>query len=393
MAAADGSTPPPAAASAARSVAAQRDRAAGAVLGCLIGDALGVGPHWYCDLDVLRQEFGWVGGYVQSKPGRYHEGLAPGDLSQTGQVCELLLRSLVDAGRYDQPDFCSRLDALLGQLDGTPYSPPGDYTDVAMRDVWRGRKKEGLQWGDGALGSWCDTSEGAIRAVMLAARYAGSLGEAAAHALANVRVTHLDPVVTGQSMSFALLVAAMIQGEPIDADLGLKMRELAKKGEIPVTHAILAEERGTITEQPADPTPTMPFPDALLQVGWVVEAARDPKVSFPPQKVGKVYGMACSIHFLLPAAYYLAVAFEKEPTGQRRFEQAVLHAINSGGNNMARAALTGALVGSIVGLTGIPSRFVEGLTKGEELRALALALAEQAFPEAAGGRGAGTIEA
>ena len=51
--------------------------------------------------------------------------------------------------------------------------------------------------------------------------------------------------------------------------------------------------------------------------------------------------MACSIHFLLPAAYYLAVAFEKEPTGQRRFEQAVLHAINSGGNNMARAALTG----------------------------------------------------
>ena len=44
-----------------------------------------------------------------------------------------------------------------------------------------------------------------------ACSYAGSLGEAAAHALANVRVTHLDPVVTGQSMSFALLVAAMIQ--------------------------------------------------------------------------------------------------------------------------------------------------------------------------------------
>lgn len=30
----------------AASVAAMRDRAAGAVLGCLIGDALGVGPHW-----------------------------------------------------------------------------------------------------------------------------------------------------------------------------------------------------------------------------------------------------------------------------------------------------------------------------------------------------------
>lgn len=47
----------------------------------------------------------------------------------------------------------------------------------------------------------------------------------------------------------------------------------ARRGtaEIPVTHAILAEERGSTAEQPADPTQTLPFPDALLQVGWVVQ--------------------------------------------------------------------------------------------------------------------------
>lgn len=38
-----------------------------------------------------------------------------------------------------------------------------------------------------------------------------------------------------------------------------------------MAHAILAEERGTTQEQPPDPTQTMPFPDALLQVGWVVQ--------------------------------------------------------------------------------------------------------------------------
>lgn len=43
--------------------------------------------------------------------------------------------------------------------------------------------------------------------------------------------------------------------------------------EIPVAHAILAEERGTTHEQPPDPTQTMPFPDALLQVGWVVQVS------------------------------------------------------------------------------------------------------------------------
>jgi len=33
-----------------------------------------------------------------------------------------------------------------------------------------------------------------------------------------------------------------------------------------------------------------------------------------------------------------------------------------------------------VGLSGIPQRFVDGLTRGQELQALALQLAEQAFP-------------
>lgn len=364
---------------AAASVTALRDRAGGAVLGCLIGDALGVGPHWYYDLEELRRVFGWVADYIKSPPGRYHDALQPGDLSQTGQVCELLLRSLVARGAYEPADFCSRLDALLDGLDGTPYCA-GDYTDVAMRDVWRGRKTEGKEWGQAGLGSWCDTAEAAIRSVMLAARYAASLGDVARLGMANARLTHLDPVVAGQSMSFAVLVAACIQGEPIDADLGMKLRQLAKEGELPIGHAVLAEERGKEGEQTVDPTETVPFPDALLQVSWVVQAARDPDIQIPPHKVSLVYGMACSIHFLLPAAYYLATVFEEEP-GQQRYEKAVLAAVNSGGNNMARAALTGALVGAMVGLSGIPQRFIDGLTRGDELRQLALQLAEQAFPE------------
>jgi len=47
------------------------DRAAGAVMGALIGDALGVGPHWYYDLTELRKDYGeWITGYSDPKPGR-----------------------------------------------------------------------------------------------------------------------------------------------------------------------------------------------------------------------------------------------------------------------------------------------------------------------------------
>lgn len=64
------------------------------------------------------------------------------------QVIELLLASVAARGEYDQSDFTSRLDGLLDTLDGTSYGAQGGrYTDVAMRDVWRGRKVEGKPWG------------------------------------------------------------------------------------------------------------------------------------------------------------------------------------------------------------------------------------------------------
>jgi ADP-ribosylglycohydrolase len=70
---------------------------------------------------------------------------------------------------------------------------------------------------------------------------------------------------------------------------------------------------------------------------------------------------------MVPAAYYLAARFQED------FEQAVLHALNGGGQNLSRAMLTGALVGAQVGLSGIPARFIDGLSNGRE----SLNLAEQ----------------
>ena len=68
-----------------------------------------------------------------------------------------------------------------------------------------------------------------------------------------------------------------------------------------------------------------------------------------------IFGADCHQAHLLPAAYYFAYKYAHD------FEKAVLLAINSSGNNMARAALTGGLVGAMVGIDGIPQRFIDGL--------------------------------
>ena len=104
---------------------------------------------------------------------------------------------------------------------------------------------------------------------------------------------------------------------------------------------------------------------------YMAAAAVDPDIRIEPAwKVSIVYGMPCAIYHQLPAVYYLAARFGHD------FESALLHAVNGGGQNQARAILTGALVGAQVGLSGIPQRFIDGLEDSAVLYRLAGDLAK-----------------
>lgn len=313
----------------------RKDRAMGAVLGMFIGDALGLGPHWYYDLKKMRADYGeWVTDYMPPKPGRYHDGCKAGDVSQTGQVSMLLLASLADRGEYDEEDFTSRLDVFLESLDGTPKG--GRYTDIAMREVWEARK-DGVAWDEAA--GMADTGEAALRGVVLAARYADSPRDLASHAVSNIHLTHANPFVKAQSLGFILALCRLIRG-----------KSLAQSGKALMGWAQKEVDKALI--------------DVFLQPGFVHAAATNEEISVdPPHAVAQLYGLACQIGFMLPAAYWLASRYPND------FETAVLTAVNGGGNNMARASMTGALSGAMVGIQGIPQRFIDGLVDKEEILA------------------------
>lgn len=335
-----------------------KDRAIGAIMGTFIGDALGVGPHWYYDLDQLKKDYGqWIDDYTRPKEGRYHAGLAAGENSQTGQVAGFLLESLTEAGGYDESDFCSRLDVLLDTLDGTPKG--GRYTDVAMRDVWHARKA-GKEWPQ--VGSFADTAEAAIRMPMLAARYHNDFRGLLKSSRSNVGLTHRDPFIAGRSVGFGLIVAALINGDTLRSATGSILKQAKKHGlslSVPLPESVEAENR------------EVSFHDAILQPRWSHEAARDNAVQIEPAWTAcRLFGLACTLGFMLPAAYYFSARFEDD------FEKAVLSAINGGGNNMARAGLTGALAGARLGVQGIPERFITGLADHEGLLEMAGRVAE-----------------
>jgi len=350
-----------------------QQRATGAVLGAFIGDALSLGPHWYYNLDEQHRDYGdWISDYTDPQPQRYHAGLKAGDLSQAGFILKLTLKSLVERRGYDADDFCRRLDEqLFPLLDGTPANGPGGYTSQSIREAWRRRVEQMLPWGE--TGGHADTTEAIERTLAIAVRYSRDPAQLAREVAANTALTQNDATIVSLTVAYAAVLGQLVQGEPFDERISGKLMQLVKDGSLPF-HAVTSDDLNP--PRPGDPDPPragrFASPDALLSPSFMARAAADPDIRIEPAwKVSLVYGMPCAIYHILPACYYLAARFKDD------FESAVLHAVNGGGQNLARAMLTGALVGAQVGRKGIPQRFIDGLTDGAELCHLAESLATQ----------------
>ena len=349
-----------------------RDRAAGAIMGAFVGDALGLGPHWYYDLAVLRRDYGdWITTYVDPKPGRYHSGLKAGQLSQGGIILRLMLRSLVERGGYDEADFCRRMDEeIFPLLNGMPVNGPGGYTQQSIRDAWRKRVQQNLPWGM-QTGGPADTTEAIGRTLALAVRYAFQPQEMAAAISSNTRLTQNDETVVALTVAYGAVLGLLLQGNKLDGSLSGKLMRLARARKLPFHTMAHTDLQPPQKDRPLE-SGYFISPDALLTPSYVAGAAKDPDVRIEPAwKVSMVYGMTCAIYHQLPAAYHLAARFSDD------FEQAVLHAVNGGGENQARAVLTGALVGAQIGLSGIPKRFLEGLDETDMLQRLAMDVASK----------------
>ena len=354
-------------------VSEAENRAAGAIMGAFVGDALGLGPHWYYDLAVLRRDYGdWITTYADPKPGRYHSDLKAGQLSQGGIILRLMLRSLVECGGYDEADFCRRMDEeIFPLLNGMPVNGPGGYTQQSIRDAWRKRVQQNLPWGV-QTGGPADTTEAIGRTLAVAVRYAFQPQEMAAAISSNTRLTQNDETIVALTVAYGAVLGLLVQGEKLDGTLSGKLLQLARARKLPFHTMAHTDMQPPQKDRPLE-SGYFVSPDALLTPSYVASAALDSDIRIEPAwKVSMVYGMTCAVYHQLPAAYHLAARFQND------FELAVLHAVNGGGENQARAVLTGALVGAQTGLSGIPRRFLDGLDETDTLQCLAMEVAKKA---------------
>ncbi len=304
------------------------DRIAGCLLGTCAADALGapvegVGPE---EADE------WVGVLRLHGFEKIIEATGIGQYTDDGQLSRELMLSVVNSGGFDPADFAARVLGLYraGAIVGIGQATAAACERMASGIVWDAAGEHAPAAGNGT----------AMRAGPIGFLHADAPDRRAVAAHEQGFCTHRDPrcsagsvgVATGVAILAALPRSAAVDPVALCAAMAAAMRPW---------HAAFAD---LVEALPA--TLTLPDRDALDRIAAAGRVAEEADAQPAWSGISP---------FVVPTLLWSLRSFLRHP---QDYADAVLLAISGGGDADTTAAVTGALAGSRVGLSGIPGPLV-----------------------------------
>ncbi|MEZ3170127.1 ADP-ribosylglycohydrolase family protein [Halorubrum sp. RMP-47] len=295
------------------------DRARGIVLGLACGDALGR-PVEFKSASAIRAEHGQLTEMVGYGTWNQSAGTITDDTEQA--LC--IARSLVEQQGFDPADVADRFVAWydtgpfdIGRMTGQALSrlKHGDTWDEAGKRVWK-NSPEGQNAGNGSV----------MRCAPLAINNAMDWGLLAKTSRQSSRITHADPRCTYGCAVLNLTIAGLL----VDA-------------ETPLEDALDYVDSDV--------------PDELV-------AALDPIAH--GESPAKLETSGYVVHSLQTALHDGLLA--------ESAEQAIVTAVNRGGDTDTIGAIAGAVAGARFGASALPDRWLTPIDEVDELETLAAQL-------------------
>lgn len=302
------------------------DAAVGAMLGTLVGDALGM-PGEGMSREQLKSEFGVLDSLVE---GRLPAGEYTDDTEMAINLCEALL----EKESYDQRLVAEHLASHFTPWRG--YSPHV-YGIMA-------RIRQGLGWDCPGNQSW--GADAATRVTALGVLYADDRS-AATHGANQALITHTHPNGIAGSVAQAVAVSEATSLGLFESTVPTD--DLLKKLYDPVSDVSMA------------------LGDALERIRDIQPAASPADLSAAISRVYICDGGAVGTVSASIAAFLLTDGFE----------DALVAAVNCGGKTDVLGALTGALAGAFYGAAAIPERLLAGLSNDRRGRDHVISLGER----------------
>ncbi|CAB1076763.1 hypothetical protein D1AOALGA4SA_4560 [Olavius algarvensis Delta 1 endosymbiont] len=321
------------------------DRSRGALYGLCIGDALAMPVHWYYNRQTLLNDYGrvteylaprsphpdsilWRSGYAAPNDKgeilheqarywgqrgiHYHQFLKAGENTLNVKICRLLIRSINETGNYDADDFLRRYITFMTSPDSHRDTYVEEYHRNFFANYARGLPPRKCAVEEKHIG-------GLIGMIPVALFYSKESPKAREAALSHLALTHPGPRMRAAGTLVIDILLEVLNGTPLNA-------------------AILADIK-------AQRNPLLGHPFVKL-------------LDEPDERViGPRFSTACYVEDSVPAVVYLALKYHDDP------ESALIVNTNLGGDNAARGAVLGALLGAAHGVEKFPDRWIDGLVE------------------------------
>jgi ADP-ribosyl-[dinitrogen reductase] hydrolase len=299
------------------------DHARGVLLGLACGDALGR-PVEFASASEIAAEYGQLDEMVGHGTWNQPAGTITDDTEQA--LC--IARSLVEQQRFDPADIAER---FVGWYDSDPF----DIGRMTMRSL--SRLEKGATWEEAGQQVWESSPEGknagngsVMRCPPLAIPYASEWEQLVEVSRQSSRITHADPRCTYGCAILNLTIAGIL--EDADAPLQDALDYVDSSAPDELVTSLRPLDRGDSVE-------------TLETSGYVVHS--------------------------LQTALHDGVRCDS-------VEEAIVTAVNRGGDTDTIGAIAGAVAGARFGASQLPDQWLDAIDEGSELEALAGQLVEVA---------------
>ncbi len=342
------------------------DRFLGSLVGLAVGDALG-GPADGLDADAIRERYGRIEGYRDAQPDDPQRWRQPGLHSDDTQQALIVTEAILETGRADPEAIVSKMIALSEGPRTVPFGAhrgTGRNFRFSVQEMRRYRR-----WNSGARNT--AGIGAAMRVAPVGLFFAGDDPALRTHACTSALVTHTDPRACLAACAVAYLAARVSRSQvPIDAaETHAALLQFVRRSE-----GWFMDTHGGRSHPSVRDTHGQ-FGDALEALGGSIQ--RPPDVVLPAvartagELAGQEVGHPCRGFALagVISAIYFFLHYREQ------FADALLAAVNAGGDADSVSAITGALCGAAAGESAIPEPWLEGLVARHQIRLRALALA------------------
>ena len=326
------------------------DRAAGAIYGMFIGDALAMPVHWYYNINALKKDYGqvtdfmkprnphpdsilWRSAYTpvskradilheQSKYwGRrgihYHQFLKAGENTLNLKLARELLLLLKEQKQYSEKRWLDRFVKYMT----TPGSHNDTYAEEYLRHFFS-------KYGQGHDLTECGRKDenhigGLSLMLPILMVFGKNRGYAQKTAIAHLSLTHDGPPMISAGKIIAKIVLDILNGTSLEKAI--------------ITHF----PHGKDDKSKLFFESLLDFPDEIV--------------------VGKHFSSACYMEHSIPATLFLAFKYSKQP------EKALISNTMCGGDNAGRGSVLGAVLGAQGGFSCWPERWTNGLLNPPEV--------------------------